>query len=151
MASPSIEGQVRKVLQETGACLVKKHGFDAQDHSRYIDKIIERFRNSCLIDEVVRVARSPIRKLSRNDRLVLPALQSFGYGVIPEYLTLIMAAALLFDFEDDAEAAELQAAIQASGIRKTIEQVTGIPEGHHIHDLIMQHYHSLKQACDTHS
>jgi mannitol-1-phosphate 5-dehydrogenase len=151
LSDEAIARQVRQVLQETGACLIKKHGFDPQDHSRYVDKIIERFRNSCLIDEVYRVARSPIRKLSRNDRLVLPALQSLVYGVIPEYLALVMAAALLFDFKDDAEAAELQTALQTIGVPKAIEQYTGIPEGHSIHDLILRHYHSLKQRIDNHS
>jgi mannitol-1-phosphate 5-dehydrogenase len=151
MEDAGIAGQVRQVLQETGACLVKKHGFDPHNHQLYADKIVERFRNSSLVDEVVRVARSPIRKLSRNDRLVSPALQSLEFGIMPEQLSLVMAAALLFDFKDDAEAVELQAAIQTNGVGKAVETYAGIPEGHILHERILGHYDTLKQTFHTHS
>lgn len=80
MADEALTAQVREVLEETGAVLIQKHGFDQAEHSKYIDKILERFRNPALTDEVSRVGRSPLRKLSPNDRLVSPALQAYDRG-----------------------------------------------------------------------
>ncbi|NOU94049.1 mannitol-1-phosphate 5-dehydrogenase [Paenibacillus sp. LMG 31456] len=144
MENPAISLQVQHILEETGSILIRSHGFNPEEHSQYIRKILDRFRNPYLSDEVVRVARSPIRKLSPNDRLVYPALQGFDLGIEPKYLALAMAAALLFDYQEDAEAVELQEAIKSRGIHQVAAQITGIPEGHPIHALIIQKYLSLR-------
>jgi mannitol-1-phosphate 5-dehydrogenase len=146
MENPAISLQVQHILEETGSILIRKHGFDPGQHSQYIRKILDRFRNPYLSDEVVRVARSPIRKLSPNDRLVHPALQGYELGIEPQYLASAMAAALLFDYQEDAEAVELQAAIKSRGIHQVAAQITGIPEGHPVHELIIQKYFSLRTA-----
>jgi len=145
MADAELAGQVQRVLEETGALLVNKYHFDAAEHSRYIHKILDRFRNPFLTDEVVRVGRSPIRKLSPNDRLTRPVLQSYDAGLKTQYLELAMAAALLFDYPEDPEAAELQSAIRTAGVEQALTQYTGIEAGHPVHALILQHYAKLKQ------
>ncbi|WP_028550756.1 mannitol-1-phosphate 5-dehydrogenase [Paenibacillus sp. UNC451MF] len=144
MENPSISQQVQHILEESGSILIRKHAFDPSEHSQYIRKIIDRFRNPYLSDEVVRVARSPIRKLSPNDRLVRPAMQGFELGIEPRYLTLAMAAALLFDYQEDEEAVELQEFIKSRGIHFAAAQITGIPEGHPVHKLVIEKYFSLK-------
>lgn len=147
MADEEITLQVRQVLEETGELLVKKYGFDPVEHKAYIHKILDRFRNPYLTDEVERVGRSPIRKLSPNDRLVRPALQAFELGIQPNQLALAMAAALLFDNAEDSEAVELQSAIQALGVSRAVTQYTGVPEEHPVHALILNHVHQLKQKA----
>lgn len=140
MADAELTALVREVLEESGAVLVGKHGFDPAEHAKYIDKILERFRNPALTDEVARVGRSPVRKLSPNDRLVSPALQAFGRDLSYSALTRSMAAALLFDVQDDPEAAELQAAVAAEGASAAVARYTGIAEDHPVHRSVMEHY-----------
>ena len=65
---------VKAAMQESGLGLVAKYGFDKEAHFKYIDKIIGRFRNPYLKDDVTRVGREPLRKLSASDRLVKPML-----------------------------------------------------------------------------
>jgi mannitol-1-phosphate 5-dehydrogenase len=144
MADERIQAEVRYVLQETGAMLVSKYGFDEQEHGRYIDSILERFVNPYLTDEVVRVGRSPIRKLSPGDRLVRPALLADELGIEVPHLAAAMAAALRFDYTEDPEAAELQKAIQEVGLHATIAKYTGIPEQHPIHRKVADVYETLQ-------
>jgi mannitol-1-phosphate 5-dehydrogenase len=143
MADPNLVDEVKATLNETGTVLVGRYGFDKAEHARYIDKIIERFRNPHLTDEVTRVGRSPIRKLSPNDRLVKPALQALEMGVHPKHLARAMAAALRFDNPEDPESVELQQAIKDKGAGKTLTDITGIPEGQPLHALVLEAYGKL--------
>lgn len=147
MANENIVSKVRETLLETGALLVSKYGFDAGEHDRYIDKILQRFRNPHLTDEVVRVGRSPIRKLSPNDRLVRPALQLFELGTEPVHLAESMAAALLFDYQEDPEAQEVQAEIRTNGLNAAIGKYTSIQENHPLHRTIVRHYEHLRRSA----
>jgi Mannitol-1-phosphate/altronate dehydrogenases len=138
MADEAIVGEVKATLKETGAVLIAQYGFDEAEHEQYIEKIIGRFRNDQLTDEVTRVGRSPIRKLSPNDRLVKPALQAHEQGIKPVQLAKVMAAALNFVNADDPEAVELQQSIKDKGIGQTVSHYTSIPEGHPVYELIIE-------------
>jgi mannitol-1-phosphate 5-dehydrogenase len=147
MASVQIATLVQQAMEETGDLLVRKYGFDAAEHTKYIHKILNRFLNPYLTDEVTRVGRSPIRKLSSNDRLVRPALQAYELGMTPTYLAMGMAAALLFDSPEDPEAVEIQADLRELGLARTITQYTSIGEDHPIHAAIVVQYGQLKQIA----
>ncbi|MCL6605200.1 MAG: mannitol-1-phosphate 5-dehydrogenase [Paenibacillus sp.] len=144
MADEELTSLVREVLLETGAVLVNKHGFDQAEHTKYIDKNLERFRNPSLTDEVSRVGRSPLRKLSPNDRLVSPALQAYDRGLSYTALTRSMAGALLFIAQDDPEAVELQASIADIGVEATVTKYTGLAADHDVHKSVMVEYNKLK-------
>ncbi|MFP4978375.1 mannitol-1-phosphate 5-dehydrogenase [Paenibacillus sp. CN-4] len=147
MADEGLTAQVREVLVETGTLLIRKHGFNELEHGRYIDTILERFRNPALTDEVTRVGRSPVRKLSPNDRLVAPAREAHERGLGYNALTRSMAAALLFDVEGDPEAAELQASIREAGVEAALTRVTGLPVEHELHRSVMNHYVTLSEMA----
>jgi mannitol-1-phosphate 5-dehydrogenase len=140
MADESIVNEVKATLGETGAVLIARYGFDKAEHDKYIGKIIERFRNPHLTDEVTRVGRSPIRKLSPNDRLVKPAMQAHELGIEPKQLAKVMAAALRFVNPEDPESVELQQAIQDKGIEQTVTDYTSIPDGHPVYRLVVDSY-----------
>ncbi|MFX3634753.1 MAG: mannitol-1-phosphate 5-dehydrogenase [Candidatus Pristimantibacillus sp.] len=144
MRNDTIIAEVRGVLNETGSVLIKKYGFDEEEHYRYIDKIIERFCNPYLTDEVVRIGRSPIRKISLNDRLVLPAMTAYSVGIEVPYLTRTIAAALLFDYGEDPESVELQNTLKELGVNETITKYTEIAENHPLHESIVAAYESLQ-------
>lgn len=138
--------EVQRVLQETGDVLAAKYKWDRRKHEKYIRKIMERLKNPKLTDSIVRVARSPIRKLSFGDRLVRPAIQAYNYGLSAKHLTSAMGAALLFDYSDDSEAIELQAAIADRGIEKVISEYMGIPAKHPLHHKISERYKEMKRG-----
>lgn len=74
IADPAIFAIVKEAMQQSGQALVEKFGFDRDAHFKYIDKIIGRFKNPYLKDDVTRVGREPLRKLSSTDRLVKPMM-----------------------------------------------------------------------------
>ena len=74
IADPAIFAIVKEAMQQSGQALVEKFGFDRDAHFKYIDKIIGRFKNPYLKDDVARVGREPLRKLSSTDRLVKPMM-----------------------------------------------------------------------------
>jgi mannitol-1-phosphate 5-dehydrogenase len=75
-----IRAVVQGAMEESGAVLIKRYAFDPQKHAAYIQKILGRFENPYLKDDVERVGRQPLRKLSAGDRLIKPLLGTLEYG-----------------------------------------------------------------------
>ncbi|GAB1530605.1 MULTISPECIES: mannitol-1-phosphate 5-dehydrogenase [Brevibacillus] len=150
MRDDRIVQATRGALQETGALLAAKYGFDPLVHGQYVEKILGRYTNPLLSDDIVRVARSPIRKLSQHDRLVGPALQCMEKGMNPEHLGLAIAAALAFDYPEDAESARIQASLKEFGWENTLHNCTGIPAGHPLEEIVREQARRLKEWSGSH-
>ncbi len=148
LEKPEIKHEVESVLNETGQMLVQKYQFDPQTHQAYIQKILNRFMNPYISDEVERVGRSPIRKLSPNDRLVRPAVLAHELGLSTEHLAKAMAAGFAFDYAEDQEAAQLQKDIQAGGIEQVVTQYTGLDHTHPIHQQVVKHYEAYHSRLE---
>lgn len=136
--------QVQQTLQETGNYLIKRYDLDKEEHKAYITKIIERFKNPHLNDSVKRVGRAPIRKLGPQDRLIRPALEAKKAGLSYTYLAKAIAAALLFDPQEDKEAMKLQANIQEYGIEYVLKEISGLEASNDLTKEIIAQYNALK-------
>lgn len=123
---PSIHAQVKQAMQESGEVLIRRYGFDRALHSAYIEKILSRFANPYLVDEVDRVGRQPLRKLSANDRLIKPLLGTIEYSLPNGMLLKGIAAALKYRNSSDPQAIELQQNIEKEGVRSTLARYTGL-------------------------
>ncbi|WP_337922635.1 mannitol-1-phosphate 5-dehydrogenase [Vibrio cholerae] len=123
---PSIHAQVKQAMQESGEVLIRRYGFDRALHSAYIEKILSRFANPYLVDEVDRVGRQPLRKLSANDRLIKPLLGTIEYSLPNGMLLKGIAAALKYRNSSDPQAVELQQNIEKEGVRSTLARYTGL-------------------------
>ncbi|KAI0309242.1 mannitol-1-phosphate 5-dehydrogenase [Amylostereum chailletii] len=145
VADPEIAKAVRGALEEGGAALVKRHGFEKDAHARYIDKIMARFANPKLSDAVERVGKQPLRKLGRKDRLLGPAYMAREYGLPIDHLARGIAAVFLFDVDADEQSRELMGMVKAKGVEKAVEDVTGFKEGDEAHTKIIDAYAQLKE------
>ncbi|SER45287.1 mannitol-1-phosphate 5-dehydrogenase [Gracilibacillus ureilyticus] len=145
LASEDIAIQVQETLKETGEYLVKQYGLSENEHHKYIQKIIDRFKNPYLNDGVTRVGRAPIRKLGPEDRLVRPATEAQKAGLAFTNLAKAIAAALLFDYPEDEEAVKLQGMIRDKGIAKVLQEVSSLPEDSEITKEVMKQYEILKR------
>lgn len=125
---PEILAVVKAAMQESGEGLVAKYGFDHDAHFAYIDKILGRFRNPHLQDDVTRVGREPLRKLSANDRLIKPTMTARQYGFATPNLVKGIAAALKYDNPEDPQSVQLQQAIAELGAAKALAQFSGLSE-----------------------
>lgn len=138
MDNETVYQTVKETLVETGSVLVKQYGFSKEEHQKYIDKILGRFTNPYINDEIPRVARGPLRKLGPNDRLISPAKQYFDVlNGEPEHLATTIAAALQYDYFQDEEAVVLQEKVKTQGYKETLKEVSGLSEGHPLIDLVL--------------
>lgn len=125
---PEIYALVHEAMEQSGAGLVKKHGFDAEAHAAYIEKIIKRFKNPYLNDDVARVGREPLRKLSATDRLIKPTMTALGYGLPVDKLIVGIAAALHYNNPEDPQSLEVQAKIVEKGVVEALREISGVED-----------------------
>ena len=140
IADPRIEAEVRGVLSETSHYITTFYGFDAAEHQAYVDTILSRFKNPHISDDLVRVARSPLRKISRSDRFVGPALKLLDMGVRPVYLAKALAAALRFRSEGDRESVELTDFVASQGVRAALIRYSSLDADSPLIDLVEAAY-----------
>jgi len=145
LADEQIEEQVKETLKETGAYLVKQYGLNEEEHMAYINKNIERFKNPFLNDGVTRVGRAPIRKLGPEDRLVRPTTEAQKAGLPYSNLAKAIAAALLFDYQEDSEAMEIQNMIKEDGVAAVLKKVSNLEEDSEITQEVKKQYELLKK------
>jgi len=123
-----VEKAVRGVLAETSTYIVTSYGFDDLEHTAYVEKILGRFKNPYISDDLNRVARSPIRKISPSDRFVKPAMGLISQGVEPNNLARAIAALLVYVNEDDPEAVTLQKDLKELGLSEVLRKYAGLSE-----------------------
>jgi len=119
---------VKAAMIESGNGLIKKYNFDEEMHLKYIDKIILRFKNVHLNDDVERVGREPLRKLSPSDRLIKPLETALSYGLNVDNLITGIAAALRFCSDADAQSLKLNKDIEEKGVTEIITTITQITD-----------------------
>ncbi len=131
IAQDDVKQDVLGTLGETGKVLTTKYGFDAEQHKAYIEKIIGRFANPYIVDDVQRVGRAPLRKLGAKDRLVAPALEYIEqFGNVPGNLVKVIAAALQFVSDDDQESLTLKQKVDEKGAAAAFSEVSGLAVNH---------------------
>lgn len=130
LAKPEVLQFTKRVLEETSKALTMKHGFDPQQHAGYVEKTLSRLANPAIDDDVERVGRQPLRKLSRSERLIGPAAYLAEQGVIPINLLGVIGAALRFESESDPEVAQLQELLKSLDSESLVIEVCGVEIGH---------------------
>ena len=134
---------VQSAMLESGEGLIRKYGFDPEAHRSYVERVFRRFRNPYLKDEVERVAREPLRKLSAEDRLIKPMTTAASFGLPYDHMAFGAAAALYFDLPDDPQSVEMLAKIRDLGVEKALSEIAGLEQGGPIHSRILHVYHAL--------
>ena len=121
-----IRAVVEGAMQESGAVLIRRYDFDAEKHAAYISKILTRFENPYLKDDVERVGRQPLRKLSAGDRLIKPLLGTLEYQLPHDNLVQGIAAAMHYRSDADPQAQELATLIAEQGVAETLVKISGL-------------------------
>eukprot|EP01055_Gregarina_sp_Pseudo9_P000951 Gregarina_sp_Pseudo_9__950@NODE_1607_length_1458_cov_469_573643_g1491_i0_p1_GENE_NODE_1607_length_1458_cov_469_573643_g1491_i0NODE_1607_length_1458_cov_469_573643_g1491_i0_p1_ORF_typecomplete_len396_score124_35Mannitol_dh_C/PF08125_13/1_9e42Mannitol_dh/PF01232_23/7_7e11Mannitol_dh/PF01232_23/3_5e03F420_oxidored/PF03807_17/0_0099F420_oxidored/PF03807_17/1_2e02UDPG_MGDP_dh_N/PF03721_14/0_0043HCDH_N/PF02737_18/0_29_NODE_1607_length_1458_cov_469_573643_g1491_i0861273 len=130
IADPRVKNVVEGAMRESGAVLVKRYNMNAEDHERYIQKILKRYANPHIVDDVTRVGREPIRKLSPEDRLIKPLRGAIEYGLPHDNLVRGVAAALLYNDPEDPQAVKLQKTVEALGWEGALATISNLSVPH---------------------
>jgi len=133
-------------LDETTEALLRRYpaDLDRREHVEFRQDVNVRFSNPLLKDAITRVARDPIRKLGRDDRIVGAAELCRSQGVAPDHIATICAAALRYDCPDDPHAVQLQTLIREQGVAKTLEQISGVEPTSAFSRQVIAQYHLLR-------
>jgi len=127
---PEVFALVDQVTRESAWAVATKHRFDRIWLEDYRATFLEQMKSPFLPDEVSRVIREPMRKLTREERLVGPAMLACELGGKHQALAKMIAFALALDNPVDAQCRELKARLAGEGSKKTIAAVCGVPEDH---------------------
>ena len=126
--------QLKSVLKETGDLLIAKWGFDRAKHEAYQAKIVSRFENTYISDDIARVGRTPIRKLGYDERFIRPIREAKERGL--GYAHLLETVGLIYHFDEpqDEESQKLQAMLKEKDLETVVKETTGLTD----QDLVAQ-------------
>ncbi|HEY0208447.1 mannitol-1-phosphate 5-dehydrogenase [Acerihabitans sp.] len=141
---PAIRQVVKGAMEESGAVLINRYGFEAAKHAAYINKILQRFENPYLHDDVERVGRQPLRKLSAGDRLIKPLRGTLEYGLRHDNLLKGIAAAMHYHSEQDPQAQEWAELLEKSGPGAALAQVSGLEEDGEVVAQVVDLYNAMQ-------
>ena len=125
IAAPAVREVVKGAMAESGGVLIRRYGFAADTHAAYIEKILSRFANPHIKDDVKRVGREPLRKLGKDDRLIRPLLGTLEYDLPHANLVHGVAAALGYRNDADAQAVEMRTTITELGVEAALARFCG--------------------------
>ncbi|GBU10505.1 mannitol-1-phosphate 5-dehydrogenase [Erysipelotrichaceae bacterium] len=128
IADPRIRLFITKMMEKNGEILCQKHGFDPQAHAIYIDKIITRFDNRFLADDVARVGRDLLRKIRNNERLIAPINEGLKLGINCEILYQVVAIALHYINNQELDTLIVQRLFDTRDIEPTLRYLTGLED-----------------------
>lgn len=130
LSDPEVMAATRKALEETSAVICAKHGIPALEQERYVENTIQRISNPAIDDYVERVGRDPLRKLSRQERLIGPAAYFAEHIGEPVGILAVVDAALSFNASGDKEVTQLQSLVSKRGPADLAWEICGIAKDH---------------------
>ena len=120
VADPEVARHVVGALDELGEVVRRKWGFSAESIDHYKQDLCRRGAVPEMRDEVLRVVRDPIRKLSPRERLVAPATLAVEYGLPRGEIVQGIVAALRYS---PSGRSAVGRAFRTIGQARTIESV----------------------------
>lgn len=126
IANERVKEIVYNVMWQSGNALIAKHKFKKEAHEQYIKKIFKRFENPYIIDDVERVGRQPVRKLSKGERIARPIQTALAYDLPVDKLFLGAAIAMYFKNDNDPQVKELKQMVTKNGATATFSILSGL-------------------------
>ncbi|MBM7581695.1 mannitol-1-phosphate 5-dehydrogenase [Caldicoprobacter guelmensis] len=148
---PEIKLIALRALIDSAAALSSEYSVPMQQLVNHAEDLLYRFGNKLLGDTVKRVGRDPLRKLSRNDRLVGAARLCSKQGINPVYMALGIAAGIKFAFEtkDDIASQNLYLLQEKNYIDNLLEGLCGLVDDlMPVAQMVKEFYSMIQVGCN---
>lgn len=113
---------LEQVLTETSRYIETQFSVDPETQANYRKKIIARFYNPNLSDDIVRVGRGVLRKLGPEDRIIKPLKALEQAGQSHDALNQLAAFALSYQDPQDAETVDKDKQLAENGVVTFLQQ-----------------------------
>lgn len=134
-----IKAGLHEVLNETSEYLISTFDeFTKENQAYYVEKIIGRFNNPYLSDDVTRVGRGVLRKVGPNDRIVKPLIELAKRN--KKHSELVKAVCYLLEYKDvnDKETVEKDTYIKEHSVAEFLQKYAEL-DAETIEEVIIQY------------
>ncbi|MEJ7829753.1 MAG: hypothetical protein WKF91_16205 [Segetibacter sp.] len=114
----------RKAANETCLAQVAEFGFDPKEQEEWMNAAFAKFADKNIPDPIERNGADPDRKLSRDDRLIGPALLALKHAIYPE--GLLAGIMVCFDYRDPKKNSAIANVIRNKGADFVLQEVCGL-------------------------
>jgi mannitol-1-phosphate 5-dehydrogenase len=129
LQDPVVLQHVLGALDELGEVVRSKHGFSAASIDAYKEDLGRRGSIPEMKDEISRVVRDPLRKLSARERLVAPAQLAGIYDLPRRWIVKGIVAALKYQDPRDEQSLALARMLEQDGLAPALQQISSIDPG----------------------
>ena len=130
------------IQEESAFGLVNEFGFDEKEQRDFMALAMKKYTDPAINDQIERNASDSKRKLSKEERLIGPALLCSRHGRKPYAYAKAAAAAYYYNGSTDEGTREVQETVRQSGIEAAIKQYSSIDESWELYHLILAAYQS---------
>jgi mannitol-1-phosphate 5-dehydrogenase len=141
---PEISAILDRIAEPLNRAIAKEFGIGIEEQQRFAQAALRKFKDETIRDDIPRNARSVLRKLAPQDRLVAPALLIQENGGSIDALALTIAAALHYRGPDEKE---LEKLLAEKPVGEAFAQISGCPPESGLNARVVHYFHRLKSGA----
>ena len=145
LEKPEIRRNLMELLDVASKALIECYGFDKNDIQQHVDNLVVwRFSNRRLADTIERIARNPLRKLGREERLVGLADLLTRCKLSTEPVARVIGAALNYRDPFDAQSGELENMLSRDGADAVLTNICGFDSNDTCYEQCLRFYQEYR-------
>ncbi len=131
-----------EIQEESTFGLINEFDLDEKEQRDFMALAMKKYTDPKLNDQIERNANDTRRKLSKEERLIGPALLCLKHGRKPYAYAKAIAAAYYYTGSADEGTREVQETVSQTGVEKAIKKYSSIDESSELYNLILESYKS---------
>lgn len=132
----------KEIQEESAFGMIHEFGLDEKEQRDFMALAMKKYTDPTINDQIERNANDTRRKLSKEERLLGPALLCLKHGKTPNAYAKAIAAGYYYKGSNDEGTQEVQQTVNQSGIEEAIKKYSYIDESCPLYDLILESYKS---------
>jgi mannitol-1-phosphate 5-dehydrogenase len=132
----------KQIQEEATFGLIHELGVDEKEQRKFMALAMEKYTDTTLNDQIERNANDSRRKVSKEERLLGPALLCLKHGKTPYAYAKAIAAAYYYNGSIDEGTQEVQRTVNESGIEEAMKIYSSIDGSCPLYNLILTSYNS---------